>query len=198
MPVQFSKSRVSNFSVSKSFVFALAASVLVGTGAALAAGSHTGGHGHGASIGEPAKTADAGRTIEIVLGDNYFEPERLAIRSGETVRFLIRNEGEFLHEFNIGTAAMHAAHQEEMETMMEHGMLTPTGVDQEKMQMDHGAGAMDHDDPNSVLVEPGETAELVWKFTEATDLEFACNVPGHYDAGMMGEIDFKKPGGADS
>lgn len=130
--------------------------------------------------------------------DNYFEPEWLTVRAGETVRFVIRNDGEFLHEFNLGTAAMHAAHQEEMATMMEHGMLTPTGIDDEKMMMDHGAGGMGHNDPNSVLVEPGKTAELVWTFTAATGLEFACNVPGHYDAGMMGEIVFLKPGGAGS
>ena len=174
--------------------------LLAGAGIAFAAGSHAGGHGHGdaSAFGQPGTAAEADRTIEVVMVDNYFEPERLAVRAGETVRFVIRNDGEFLHEFNLGTAAMHAAHQQEMATMMEHGMLTPTGLDHDRMQMDHGAGTMDHNDPNSVLVEPGKTAELVWTFTAATDLEFACNVPGHYEAGMVGEIEFRKPGGADS
>jgi uncharacterized cupredoxin-like copper-binding protein len=182
----------------KSFVFALALSTFAGAGTALAAGSHAGGHGHGPVIGEPGDAAAAGRTVEIVMGDNYFEPERLTIGTGETVRFLVRNDGEFLHEFNLGTAAMHAAHQGEMATMMEHGMITPTGIDHGKMNMDHGGHGMTHDDANSVLVEPGETKELVWKFSSATDLEFACNVPGHYDAGMMGEIDVTKPAGSGS
>jgi uncharacterized cupredoxin-like copper-binding protein len=31
----------------------------------------------------------------------------------------------------------------------------------------------------------------VWTFTEKADLEFACNVPGHYQAGMYGDIDFE-------
>lgn len=193
MPIQLSNTLSAAIAVA-----VLATGPQMGASAALAAGSHAGGHGHGAAIGEPGDAAQADRTVEIVMGDNYFEPERLSLRAGETIRFVIRNEGEFLHEFNIGTAAMHAAHQEEMATMMEHGMLTPTGVDKEKMQMDHGAGAMDHDDPNSVLVDPGQTLELVWKFTAATDLEFACNVPGHYDAGMMGEIELNKPAGAGS
>ena len=51
---------------------------------------------------------------------------------------------------------------------------------------------MKHDDPNSVLVEPGKTAELVWKFTQPTELEFACNIPGHYESGMAGPINFTK------
>jgi uncharacterized cupredoxin-like copper-binding protein len=77
-----------------------------------------------------------------------------------------------------------------MVTMMEHGMITADGVDHDMMAMDHAANGMVghvHDDPNSVLVEPGKTEELVWKFSQATNLEFACNVPGHYDAGMVGE-----------
>jgi uncharacterized cupredoxin-like copper-binding protein len=86
---------------------------------------------------------------------------------------------------------MHAEHQEMMTMMMEHGMLTPTGIDHDMMNMDHSSMGMPdhkHDDPNSILVEPGETQELVWKFAEATGLEFACNVPGHYDSGMMGDV----------
>lgn len=154
---------------------------------ALAAGGHSG--GHSMDIGERGDSAKADRTVEITMKDNYFEPEELKVKAGETVRFVVKNQGEFLHEFNIGTAAMHAKHQEEMATMMEHGMITPTKIDHEKMKMDHGGGhMMDHDDANSVLVEPGKIAELVWKFSETANLEFACNVPGHYDSGMMGEI----------
>ena len=184
MPVQFTRTLLA--------VTAVAA--LTASASAFAAGSHKGGHGHadGLAFGEPGQPAEAGRTIEITMGDNYFEPETLVIQAGETVRFVVKNQGEFLHEFNIGTAAMHAEHQEEMMTMMEHGMLTMTGIDHDMMKMDHSGTDMSghvHDDPNSVLVEPGKTQILVWKFAAATDLEFACNVPGHYDAGMMGEIE---------
>ena len=81
--------------------------------------------------------------------------------------------------------------------MMDHGMLTPTGM-KDMSEMDHtqmegmDMDDMKHDDPNSVLVAPGTTAELVWKFTEPTELEFACNVPGHYESGMAGPINFTK------
>jgi len=151
--------------------------------------------GHGSSnVGAPGKATAATRTVEVTLSDNFFKPEQITVRPGETVRFVIRNTGEFLHEFNIGTAAMHAAHQKQMATMMEHGMLTPTGIDHRMMGMDHGkAGmpAMKHDDPNSVLVEPGKTKELVWKFGNAMTLEFACNIPGHYESGMAGKVMFR-------
>src|SRR3546814_5940718 len=80
---------------------------------------------------------------------------------------------------------------------MESGMMTATGMSHDMANMDHSSMDMSghvHDDPNSVLVEPGKTQELVWKFAATTGLEFACNVPGHYDSGMMGEVKFVKPG----
>jgi uncharacterized cupredoxin-like copper-binding protein len=162
---------------------------------AIAAGDHAGGHPHGqpTDVGKPGEAVAVDRTIEIVMSDNYYEPDRIQISEGETVRFVVKNAGEFLHEFNIGTAAMHIEHQEEMATMMEHGMLTPTGIDEDMMNMDHGEDSMSghvHDDPNSRLVEPGKSVELIWTFTTDADLEFACNVPGHYETGMMGEIEF--------
>lgn len=170
--------------------------------ASQAGAGHQGGHGGGhhggensAAIGEPGTASGVTRTVEVVMGDAYFEPEKISVQAGETIRFVVRNEGEFLHEFNIGTAAMHAEHQAEMMTMMEHGMITADGVDHEKMKMDHTSDGMAghaHDDPNSVLVEPGKMQELIWKFGSPTALEFACNVPGHYDAGMMGRITFER------
>ncbi|MEQ8354098.1 MAG: cupredoxin domain-containing protein [Kiloniellaceae bacterium] len=201
MPVQFSKT----------FVAAFAVAALSGAGAALAAASHDSGqdageaaaHGHSDALpfGEVGLAAEADRTIEIAMKDNYFEPEALEIRAGETVRFVIRNGGEFLHEFNIGTSDLHRAHQNEMKAMMESGIMTATGMNPDMPNMAHSAMDMSghaHDDPNSVLVEPGTTRELVWKFAAATDLKFACNVPGHYESGMMGDIRFVKPAQADS
>ncbi|MEK9660469.1 MAG: cupredoxin domain-containing protein, partial [Alphaproteobacteria bacterium] len=156
---------------------ALAASALLATAAA-AAGNHAGGHGHGASIGAPGDTADTSRTIEIVMLDNSYEPAEIAVAKGETVRFVVRNDGEFVHEFNIGTGPMHAAHQKEMMAMMESGVLEADRINHAMMQGGKGGHAMAHNDPNSVLLEPGQSAELVWKFDTDATLEFACNVPG--------------------
>jgi uncharacterized cupredoxin-like copper-binding protein len=120
--------------------------------------------------------------------DNYYEPKNISVSAGETVRFVIKNAGKLVHEFNIANADMHTEHQKEMLDMMKSGMLMPSHIDHSKM---HGQGAMAHDDPNSVLLEPGKSGEIIWKFARAKDLEFACNVPGHYTAGMVGRIKLK-------
>ncbi|WP_433739600.1 copper-resistant cuproprotein CopI [Pseudomonas putida] len=145
---------------------------------------------HHYDFGQPAPAAKANRSVEVVMGDMSFTPKAIDIKAGETVRFVLVNKGQLLHEFNIGDAAMHAKHQQEMLQMQQSGMLTPTGM----KAMDHSAmghdmkSGMKHDDPNSVLVEPGKTAELTWTFSKATNLEFACNIPGHYQAGMVGKL----------
>jgi uncharacterized cupredoxin-like copper-binding protein len=145
-------------------------------------------------FGQPATAAQATRSVEVVMGDMSFDPKAIEIKAGETVRFVLVNKGQLLHEFNLGDAAMHARHQQEMLQMQQSGMLMPTGM----KAMDHGSMAtmdhsseghgMKHNDPNSVLVEPGKTTELTWTFTKATNLEFACNIPGHYQAGMVGKL----------
>jgi uncharacterized cupredoxin-like copper-binding protein len=175
----------------------LAAGVLAFTTAVQAAEGPAGhNHTHNTSaIGESAKATAATRTVQVKLIDNAFEPETIKIKAGETVRFVLTNAGQLLHEFNLGTAAMHAEHQKEMAMMVEHGMITASGIDENMMKMDHSGmqgHVMKHDDPNSVLVGPGETRELVWKFSKTVDLEFACNIPGHYESGMVGKVDFAR------
>jgi len=175
--------------------FAIAAvcgAALLGASQVWASGSHGGGHGTSMPIGMPGKASEADRTIDIRMLDNYYEPESISVKAGETVRFKITNAGEFVHEFNIGTRAMHEVHQKEMMMMMEHGALEPDRINHQMMKMDMGHGkTMEHNDPNSVLLEPGKTGEVIWKFSEAGNIEFACNVPGHYQAGMMGKVNFK-------
>ena len=152
-------------------------------------------HRHGGAIGEPGSKSNVSRTVVINIKDNFYEPETVEVKKGETIRFVLKNSGELLHEFNIGTTEMHANHQKEMAQMAEHGMLTATGINHQMMNMDHskmGMPSMKHDDPNAVLLEPGKSAELIWKFTKTTKLEFACNLPGHYEAGMVGHIKFHK------
>ncbi len=169
--------------------FIAAGVVLLLSAGAQAAGNHSAGHGLAATVGEPGKASEVTRIIEIVMSDNWFEPEQISVDSGETIRFVLKNKGEIVHEFNIGTAAMHAQHQTEMAVMFDHGVLEVDKIHYDKMKMDMGDGTtMDHNDPNSVLLEPGKSEEIVWKFGSSARMEFACNIPGHYDAGMMGDI----------
>ena len=154
--------------------------------------AQSGGHGHassGSGVGEPGMLADVKRTVDVQMTDNRFSHKRISVKKGETIRFVLHNKGEVVHEFNIGTAKMHAAHQKEMEMMVEHGVLEVDRINHGRMKMDMGGGkTMEHSDPNSKLLEPGKSAEIIWKFSADAKLEFACNVPGHYDAGMVGDI----------
>jgi uncharacterized cupredoxin-like copper-binding protein len=84
---------------------------------------------------------------------------------------------------------MHKGHRKEMMMMVEHGALEPDRINHTRMKMDMGGGkTMEHNAPNSVLLEPKESKKIIWKFDTDAKLEFACNVPGHYESGMVGKI----------
>jgi uncharacterized cupredoxin-like copper-binding protein len=177
-------------SMKKNRMFAAAIAMAIAT----ASQSHAGGvHGssHGATAGEQGKLSDVSKTIQIDMYDNYYEPENIDVKKGETIRFVINNKGMLVHEFNIGTPEMHEGHQEEMLMMIQHGIIQGGKLNRDLMEMDMGNGqTMKHDDPNSALLAPGETAEMIWKFSDDGNIEYACNVPGHYPAGMYGAFKF--------
>ena len=94
-----------------------------------------------------------------------------------------------VHEYNIATKEMHIKHQPEMERLVEHGILLGDKIDMVKMkEMSKKDHSLSHSHSNSVMVEPKKTGEIIWKFSKNIDLEIACNVPGHYQAGMVGKI----------
>ena len=140
-------------------------------------------------IGESGKLSEVNRTIEIKMYDNYYEPKEISIKKGETIKFIVYNYGELVHEFNIATKDMHIKHQPEMMKMVEHQILLADKIDKKKMKemakKDHSMG---HSHSNSVLLEPNQSAELIWKFSTDINLEAACNVPGHYQSGMVAKI----------
>jgi uncharacterized cupredoxin-like copper-binding protein len=153
----------------------LAAAILmaVSSGAALAAGSHAGGHGDESSmaIGKPGKAKQAKRTVNITMSEKedgrmVFEPAVLKVKEGETVRLKFTNKGETDHEFVMDTT----------EGVLEHKVLM------EKFP------EMEHADPNSIRLAPGAKGEIIWTFVNTGDFTFACLIPGHYDAGMKGDI----------
>lgn len=136
-------------------------------------GHHAGGHAgkHASSVGEPA-TADAvSRTIRVDLLDTmrFAFDTPLDMKQGEAVRFVVTNRGQIRHEFSIGSADEQDAHRAMMSNM-------PNMV---------------HDDPNAVTVDPGQTRELIWRFEGDQPVVFACNIPGHSEAGMIAEAMLK-------
>ena len=140
-------------------------------------------------IGEKGKLSEVNRTIEIKMYDNYFEPNEIKITKGETIKFIVSNYGELVHEFNIATKEMHIKHQPEMMKMVEHEILLADRIDKDKMkEMAKKDHSMAHSHSNSVLLEPNEIGEIIWKFSTTANLEAACNVPGHYQDGMIATV----------
>ena len=117
--------------------------------------------------GDPKK---ATRTIEIRMTDNMrFAPNQIQVKLGETVRLVAVNAGQVLHEIVIGTPQELKAHAE---MMKKHP-------------------GMEHDEPYMAHVEPGQKGAIVWTFNRAGSFEFACLIPGHFEAGMIGRITVK-------
>ena len=140
-------------------------------------------------IGEKGELSEVTRTIEIKMYDNYYEPSTIKIKKNETIKFIVYNYGELVHEFNIATKEMHIKPQPEMMKMVEHEILLPDKIDKKKMkEMAKKDHAMGHSHSNSALLEPSGKAELIWKFSTDVELEAACNVPGHYESGMILKI----------
>ena len=135
---------------------------------ATAAGTHAGGHGHDdEAIGKPGLAPKVTRIIKVDMLDTMrFTPSNLTIKQGETIRFVVKNSGQIPHEMVLGTEKDLKEHYEVMKKNPE----------------------MEHADANSVTVQPGKTGEIVWQFTKSGKVDFACLHPGHYDAGMKGQV----------
>ena len=141
-------------------------------------------------IGFKGKESDINRVIKVKMYDNYYEPNSFQIKAGETIKFEVENLGELVHEFNIANKMMHIKHQPEMEKMVENEILLADSIDKEKMKkMAKMDKAMAHSHSNSVLLEPKQKGNIIWKFDNAVNIEIACDVPGHYQVGMIAKVD---------
>ena len=140
-------------------------------------------------IGEKGDPNKIDRIVNIKMYDNYYEPNLIKIKKGETIKFIVENLGEMVHEYNIGTKEMHIKHQPEMQKLVDHEILLIDKIDRVKMKkmskMDHSLG---HSHSNSVMLEPKTSGEIIWRFSKNINLEIACNIPGHYESGMVGNI----------
>ena len=141
-------------------------------------------------IGSKGNESEVSRVIKVVMYDNYYEPSSFQIKAGETIKFEVENAGMLVHEFNIANKMMHMKHQPEMLKMVENEILLADSIDKKKMKkMAKMDKAMGHSHSNSVLLEPKQKGEIIWKFDNAVNIEVACNVPGHYQVGMIAKVD---------
>ena len=107
------------------------------------------------------------RTVTFAMTDSMrFAPDKIEVKQGDTVKFVLQNNGKLLHEMVIGTKT----------ELQEHAALM--------MKFPN----MEHEEPYMAHVAPGKTGEIIWKFNKAGDFDFACLVAGHYQAGMVGKI----------
>ena len=153
----------------------LTTAVLLASGAALAAGNHAGGHDHASgdetAIGKPGVAAKVSRTVTIEMSDRMrYTPSQIQAKQGETVRFIVKNTGQVKHELSLGTERELLEHLEQMKKFPD----------------------MEHDEPGKVTLQPGKQGEIVWQFTKAGVVNFACLIPGHYEAGMKGQVQVRK------
>ena len=153
---------------------------------ALASGDHAGGHNmdghmmmqghdmsgmrmdaHDSMAGRPGDPAKVSRTIEVTLDDSMrFTPDKIDVKAGETIRFFVRNAGKIQHEMVLGTLDELKEHAEMMKKMP----------------------GMQHAEPNMITLKPGQRGGIVWQFDKPGKVDFACLVPGHMEAGMVGKV----------
>jgi uncharacterized cupredoxin-like copper-binding protein len=125
-------------------------------------------HGADANAGRPGDRDSVSRDIKVVMDDTMrFSPSKIHVKAGETVRFIVTNKGTINHEMVIGS----------MDELEEHAQVMRSNP------------TMHHTEANMVTVAPGQSGEIVWQFGRPAKLSFACLVPGHLEAGMIGEID---------
>lgn len=123
--------------------------------------------GHDDAFGKPGDPAKVSRTVAVEMTDAMrFTPASIAVKKGETIRFVVKNSGQLKHEMILGTIKELREHAELMKKFPE----------------------MEHEDPNQLSLDPGRTGELDWQFTRVGTFDFACLQPGHFDAGMRGKI----------
>ena len=120
-------------------------------------------------VGMPAMGSKPDKVVHVMLSDDMkitFKKE-VKIEPNDVVQFVVMNTGKINHEFNIGSVAEQTEHREMMKNMNGQHM---------------------HDMGNSVTVEPGKAKQITWHFHGDKNVSFACNIPGHAEAGMMKSI----------
>lgn len=141
-----------------------------GTMPGKAEGGHADDGGHAQGVGKPGDPKKVSRAIQVIMSDDMkFTPANVNVKRGETIRFVVSNTGQIKHEMVIGSMKELKRHAELMRKMP----------------------GMEHADPNMVTLAPGKTGELVWQFTKAGMVDFACLQPGHFEAGMKGTVSVK-------
>ncbi|MBY7895324.1 cupredoxin family protein [Vibrio fluvialis] len=125
--------------------------------------------GEMSDVGMSATGSKPTKVVHVLLSDDMkitFKKE-VDIQPNDVVQFVIMNTGKIDHEFSIGSAKEQLMHREMMRSMNGQHM---------------------HDSGSTVTVQPGKAKQLMWHFQGDNHVEFACNIPGHAEAGMVKKV----------
>ena len=126
---------------------------------------------HRSDIGKPGTPENVSRTVAITMDDTLrFHPDRISVKAGETIRFFLTNNGDLEHEMVLGSMEELTTHAEMMRSMPD----------------------MQHTEPNMARLRPGQRGGIVWQFDKTGTVHFACLIPGHMEAGMVGRVDVEQ------
>jgi uncharacterized cupredoxin-like copper-binding protein len=118
-------------------------------------------------FGRAADPRKAKRTVRVEMSDAMrFTPAEIRVKRGEVVRLVPVNRGKVMHEMVIGT----------LEDLKQHAELM--------RRHPH----MEHEEAHMAHVAPGKSGEIGWQFTRAGEFYYACLIPGHFEAGMIGKV----------
>lgn len=132
---------------------AIVAGAVTAGGYAVAAG--------GSDRGEALGPGEA--TVMLEIDDSRFSTDRIVVRPGTDLRFVVVNDDPIDHELIVGGPEVHQRHQDGKEK--EHPPV-----------------------PGEVSVGPGEIVTTTYHLHDPGTVTFACHLPGHLAYGMVGEI----------
>lgn len=122
------------------------------------------------AAGAPGDPTKPYRTVAVTMSEDNgkmsYAPAEIDVSTGEQVKLVVKNAGMLKHEFFLDSFQHNASHRIEMQKNPQ----------------------MEHDDPNAQSIEPGQQKEILWRFSKPGTFEFACLIPGHYEAGMHGKV----------
>lgn len=103
--------------------------------------------------------------VAVDMFEMGYAPAQIRVPAGRPVIFEVTNTGVVPHEFYVGPEESQQHHADEM-----------------------AAGTEPHHDGQEIMLDPGDSGELMMEFWTHGELLVGCHVPGHYEAGMKANL----------
>jgi uncharacterized cupredoxin-like copper-binding protein len=103
-------------------------------------------------------------TVAMTIHHSRFQPDRIHVAPGTTVRFVVDNQDPINHELIVGDAEVHRRHE-------------------------LGTEPVHPPRPGEVSIPALSHAETTFVFGDPGSVLYACHLPGHFRYGMSGYVD---------